>query len=134
MTNLKVITLNCRGAIKNTDLQNRLLSCFEINTTNIVLLQETHVSNFNLKNYIEKKFDCITYWSFGSNDSRGVAILILNNFTYHIEKFQRDNEGRIISVDIQSDVGSLRLISVYCPNDIPERKLESEDWKLKVGH
>ena len=41
---------------------------------------------------------------------------------YHIDKFQRDNEGRIISVDIQSDVGSLRLISVYCPNDIPERK------------
>ena len=81
MTNLKVITLNCRGAIKNTDLQNRLLSCFEINTTNIVLLQETHVSNFNLKNYIENKFDCITYWSFGSNDSRGVAILILNNLS-----------------------------------------------------
>ena len=122
MNEFNVATLNCRGAIKNLEYQCKLKSFFELNNLNIVFLQETHVNNLEMKKQIDKKFDCDSYWSFGASNSRGVAILILKKITYETIRFQTDQEGRLISVDIKTELGEIRFISVYLPNDIRERK------------
>jgi len=92
-----------------------------------------HVPNLELKNVVKEKFDCKTFCSFGSNDSRGVAIMIFNNFEYQVEKFYKDRDGRLIYVDITSHVGKLRLVSVYCPNNIQERKIFLENMEYHIN-
>ena len=122
MNAFSFMTLNCNGAIKHKDLQNRLKSCLEVNQINTLFLQETHVSNLRFKEEIESEFSCTSYWSFGENDSRGTAILIFHNFEFKVEKFRKDKDGRLLFVDINSDYGEARLVTVYCPNDIQDRK------------
>ena len=122
MNGFNIATLNCRGAIKNREHQDTLHSFFEVNKLNVILLQETHVNSLDIKKDIDKKFNCDSYWSFGSSNSRGVAILIFKNFKYEKIKFQTDYDGRVISIDIKSEFGEMRLMSIYLPNDITERK------------
>ena len=85
--NFKILSINVRGNIKNEEHKGKLLSCVWLNNINILLLQETHVSDLRYKKDIEKEFDCLSYWSFGSTDSRGVAIFIMNSFERDIMKF-----------------------------------------------
>ena len=86
------------------------------------MLQETHVNNLKLKYEIDRIFNCQSFWSFGSNDSRGVAILIMKNFEHKMNKFENDNEGRMIKVELSSDLGNLKVVNVYPPNDVTHRK------------
>ena len=122
MNGFNVATLNCRGAIKNIEQQIRLHSFFELNDLNVILLQETHVNSLDRKKEIDKYFNCDSYWSFGSSSSRGVAIIIFKNFKYEKIRFQTDCDGRVIYIDIKSEFGEIRLISIYAPNDITERR------------
>ena len=122
MSGFNICSLNCRGAIKDEDYQGCLNSFFEVNNFKIVFLQETHVNNLKLKKKIDEKFNCLSYWSLGTTSSKGVAILIFNNFEFKVLKFQSDTDGRVILVDIKCEIGEIRLVSVYCPNDISDRK------------
>ena len=122
MNGFNICSLNCRGAIKDDDYQGCLNSFFEVNHFQIAFLQETHVNNLEFKKKIDQKFNCLSYWSLGTNSSKGVAILVFNKFEYKILRFQTDFDGRVIVVDIKCEIGEIRLVSVYCPNDISERK------------
>ena len=115
-------TLNVRGAIKHNELRKKIISCVKLYDLNILMIQETHVNNLRFKYDIDRIFDCQSFWSFGSNDSRGVAILVMNNFEYKINKFENDNEGRLVKVEISSNSGDLNIVSVYAPNDGATRK------------
>ena len=121
--NFNVMSINVRGTIKNTEQRNKLLSCVQINNMNILLLQETHVKDLRLKSEIDKNFNCKSFWSFGSSDSKGVAVLIMNNFENTINKFEKDSEGRAVSVKISSPHGDFNIVSIYAPNNISERKI-----------
>ena len=121
--NFKIMSININGNIKNPEVKGRLLACVSINKINIILMQETHVASLKYKKVIDKEFNCDSYWSFGSNDSRGVAIFILKNFERDIIKFKRDNEGRVISVRLSSNLGNLNIVSSYAPNNVSDRKL-----------
>ena len=122
MNNLNIVTFNCNGALKNKDYQQTLISFFQLNRINIALLQETHIDNLSWKKEIDNIFNCNSLWSFGSNSSRGVAILLFKNFYFNVNKFVKDMDGRIISANITSDFGETKLMSIYCPNEPPDRK------------
>ena len=121
--NFNIATLNVRGAIKKPDKRINILSGIKLNNLDILLLQETHVNNLKIKFEIDRFFDCQSFWSFGSNDSRGVAILLMNNFNYEITKFDTDNEGRILKIVLQTNLGCLNIINIYAPNDASNRKI-----------
>ena len=114
--------LNIRGNIKDKMHRNKILSILTCNNINIALLQETHVSNLRYKRDIDNSFNCQSLWSFGSNSSCGVVVLLMNNFEFELENFIKDNEGRIISVKIKTSYGKINIVNVYAPNDIRERK------------
>ena len=120
--NLNILSLNIRGGIKNINKRSQLQSLIDINKINIILLQETHVSSLSFKNEIDKIFECESFWSFGESDSRGVGILILKNFERDVKSYKRDNEGRIISVSMTIGSEDIKIISVYAPNQISDRK------------
>ena len=120
--NITFATLNVRGAIKKDVARAKILSGIQLYKINVLLLQETHVNNLKLKNEVDKFFNCKSFWSFGSNDSKGSAILILNNFHHEIIKFDHDDDGRIVKVELKTSLGNVNIISLYAPNDISERK------------
>ena len=122
LNNFNILTLNVRGNIKNGRHRNKLLSIINNNEINIALLQETHVSNLSYKKNIDMLFNCQSLWSFGTNNSCGVAVLLMNNFEFEIKQFKRDSEGRIISVKLITEHGQMNIINSYAPNQIRERK------------
>ena len=54
--------------------------------------------------------------SFTSN-SRGVAILLNNNFEYKVIQQRRDNSGNMLALSISIDNKMYTLIVIYAPND-----------------
>ena len=116
------LTINVRGTIKNIEEQGKLLACVQLNNINILFLQETHVNDLKFKFQIDKIFNCQSYWSFGTSDSRGVAILLMNNFNKTVHKFEKDTEGRILSVKISSSFADLNIVNIYAPNEVTERE------------
>ena len=49
-------------------------------------------------------------------NSRGVAILIKNNFKYKIHDIQCDFDGNLLILDLNIASISVRLINIYAPN------------------
>ena len=78
--NFNILSLNVNDNIKNSDHRGKLLACTRLYNIHILLLQETHVSSLRYKEEIDREFDCESFWSFGSTDSRGVAVLLMNKF------------------------------------------------------
>ena len=119
---INLLTLNCRGAIKDSNKRGCLKEFFKAKKLNIVLLQETHIAQWDYKEKIENELECKSYWSFGSNSSRGTSILIFNNFEYEVLNFKRDSEGRVVTVDVKIENNIFKIASIYCPNEEKERK------------
>jgi len=72
---------------------------------------------------IEKEWGGNTFWSFGtSTESKGTAILIKPGLNCKINSFKHDHIGRNIILDVSLNNIELRLISVYAPNNVKERK------------
>jgi hypothetical protein len=95
---LRVATLTIRGLL-NAHLRYELLTQCLQEKISIILLQETHFYNVNNILLIKSMFDSERYYSFGSNRSKGVGIIVLNdNIT--VEKFELDTEGRLTYIDI----------------------------------
>ena len=119
---LKWITLNGRGLRKfwkRSVIFARLLD-FGVD---IIFLQETHVTNKReAEAYMKDIWSGKHYWSFGTNNARGVGTLIAKDLDYTFLKHTYDFEGRTCVVDIKMGDKNYRLINVYAPNDYRERK------------
>ena len=98
-----------------------VLNYFKVSNAGIICLQDTH-----WKKSDESKIrqiwngDCVLS-SYASN-SRGVCVLLNNNFEYQIVSEFKDTNGRIAFVDLKVGNFSVRFISIYAPNrDCPLR-------------
>lgn len=90
-------TLNCNGLL-NGPTRSELFSLYLTKKISILLLQETHFNNINNVENFKSLFSTDKcYFSFGSNKSRGVGIVILNhNIT--VTKYYLDLEGRMVYI------------------------------------
>ena len=110
---VKIITQNVRGLknkIKRRGIFNRLRE-----NADIVCLQETHSE---LKNEEEWNLEWHgnNYWSHGSNDSRGVAILVKSTTPIEVLDYVSDNEGRFIILHYTENGQKFILLNLYAPN------------------
>jgi len=55
------------------------------------------------------------YFSHGSTDSRGVAVLITPNSGVKVEKVTRDEDGRYIMLEVNHNGTQLLILNVYAP-------------------
>lgn len=60
-------------------------------------------------------YEC--YFNSYKSNSRGVAILINNNFEIKIKKEKKDLTGNILALDIELDYTNITLINIYGPNE-----------------
>ena len=87
---------------------------------NIYFVQDTH---FNVKDeqFIKAEWGYKAYFASNTSYSRGVAILINNNFDFEIKRVIKDKGGNFIMIHIETINNRLLLVNVYGPNqDDPE--------------
>lgn len=101
------------------------------NKCDVVFLQETHMSSVEVM-----KLCCgwvgHVYYSEGSSNSRGVAILVNKNVQFKLIKQIKDSSGRMIIILVEIQGQKMVLANVYAPNgDAPEFFVELES-KLGV--
>ena len=116
---IRIASINCQGLGCSSKRKN-VLNYYKSKDYNILCLQDTHFIP-ELEPYIETQwgYRCI-FNSFRSN-SRGVAILIQNNFEFKLHKEKKDLNGNLLALDISINNNKFTLINLYGPNsDNPE--------------
>ena len=112
--NVKVLSVNCQGL---QDLKKRfdVLNYLSTMDANIICLQDTHWTA-NDEKILKQMWKGNAILNGFSTNSRGVAILLNTNFEYKIISEYKDEDGRLIALDINLTEFSIRLITVYSPN------------------
>ena len=116
---LLVLSANCQG-LQNREKRVDVLNYLSKTNASIICLQDTHWSSKD-EPIIRSiwKGDCILNGI--SSNSRGVAILFNTSVEYSIASSYKDNEGNLISLDLNLGDISIKLINLYAPNrDSPE--------------
>ena len=125
---LKIITLYANG-LRAGDKRKQFFDFIEGQRADVVLVQETHISNF-------------TEWAgpqvhnFGSERSRGVAVLARTNLGKIISKGSL-GEGRIAWIDLEIKRNVYRFTSVYVPNSPRDRVAFFQTdlvWAVSTSH
>ena len=82
---------------------------------NIICLQDTHISP-KLESFIKAEWGYDAYFSSYTSNSRGVMILINNNFEQKVNRFTTDKNGNFIILDITIQSKRFTLAAIYGPN------------------
>jgi exonuclease III len=88
----------------------------------IILLQETHCRDENESRQWGFQWKGKSFWCNGSSSSKGVAVLFKQNLSYLPTDIYKDNEGRIMSFQINLDNKEYRISNIYAPNNANERR------------
>ena len=116
---IRILSANCQG-LRNKSKRKDVINYLQGLDPNIICLQDTHLVKSE-ENELRSLSNCECLISGIKSNSRGVAILMMNNFEYKINISKADNDGNMLYVDI--DIGSIgmRLINIYAPNaDTPQ--------------
>ena len=81
----------------------------------IVFLQETHSTKKDEKRW-NMEWSSKIYYSHGTSQARGVAILIKKKLGIKVQFIQKDDNGRYINLKIQYAHDDYVLSNVYGPN------------------
>ena len=83
-------------------------------------MQETHFSQ-NIENKLIQDFKGNLYQSNGTSNSRGVAIWIKKNVEFKLIDEYKDNEGRLLLINVKISNAIYTIINMYAPNNMNKR-------------
>ena len=120
---LKLFSFNCRGL--GNDIKRRsVFKWLKKQHGGIVLVQETHSTN-SIENKWRKEWDGEIFFSHGTSKSRGVMILIPPNLSCVASVVHKDEEGRLLIIDLKSDFGHLVVANTYVQTkDNPPKQID----------
>ena len=106
--------MNCNGL--NEDLKRiAVFAKLRKKTNGIILLQETHSTPEMEQRRQNDWGNKQMYFSHGASNSKGVAIIITNNYDANIVNVRRDTNGRMILLDIVR-IGTIFTVgNIYAP-------------------
>ena len=111
---IKILSANCQG-LRDGAKRAGVLNYLSQKKPNIVCLQDTHLISKDQNNLrCMTKCECLVNGA--KTNSRGVAILLFNNFEYKLLHHGSDNYGNLLYADINTNSLSMRIINVYAPN------------------
>jgi exonuclease III len=111
---LRINTINCQGlgdCNKRRDMFNYLRN----KKFNIYFLQDTHFISDD-ENFIQAQWGYKAYFSSFKSNSRGVAVLLNNNFDFCITNELNDENGNYIILECTIEEHKFILVSIYGPN------------------
>ena len=114
MVDLKLYSFNVRGIrdkVKRKILFNHFVTKYP---NGIYLLQETH-STPDIETTWCKEWQGKMYFSHGTNDSCGVALLISKDIDINVCEVKRDTMGRFLSLKFSMDDEEFQVVNIYAP-------------------
>ena len=119
LNTLHICTANVKG-LRDKQKRLRFYEWVKHQKSDITFIQESHFDK-NLENTLCNESKQHFYFSHGTTSSRGVAILINNKLQHEIIDEHKDNDGRIIMLNIEIENIIYSLINIYAPNNEQER-------------
>ena len=110
---LELSSLNVRG-LNNQKKRKTIFQWLKSSHPGIVLLQETHSLEEDEKAWVSE-WDNDIIFAHGTNNSRGVAILLDSKYEYIINKVDRDLQGRFIILNLSIDSVVFVIVNIYAP-------------------
>ena len=110
----KFLSLNVRG-ISNFHKRRTIFTWCKKQKADVIFLQETHSTKDN-ELFWKREWGAPFYCSHGASNSRGVAILIRNNFDCTVEEIVTDVNGRYIMLKVLLKGERAILVNMYGPN------------------
>ena len=138
---IKVLSANCQG-LRSKEKRNDVLNYLSSLQPGIICLQDTHWIDSDIR-LIKQIWNGDVYIKGEKSNSRGVAILIKDNFEYKVLSSFSDDVGNLIGVNLAIGEFTLKLINIYGPNtDSPDfyAKLRDlitsneQDYVMICGH
>ena len=111
------MSLNVRG-LRNRVKRNSTFSFLKDKNFQFYFLQEIY-SVPDDANTWSNEWGGDIFFSHGSTHSRGV--LIKPSCSYSVEGLNRDQNGRIISINLSSGSANILLCNTYAPNDLQQQ-------------
>jgi len=119
------MTLNVRG-LRNPVKRGSIFCFLKDQNCEVYFLQETY-SELSDEIVWRSKSGGIIFFSHGSTHSKGVCILINPTFNCASENLQKDQNGRIVSVDLNLNGSKFSLCNIYVPNDQRNQQVFLQD-------
>lgn len=113
--NSRLVSFNVRG-LRDRTKRKHLFHIFRKRNYDVILLQETHCTTSDIAVWTAQ-WGGDLYCCCGTSRARGVITLIQKNLKYHINKEIKDQEGRVLILDISFNNQSIALANIYAPNE-----------------
>jgi exonuclease III len=111
---LKIFTFNTKG-LKGPKKRERVLTWLKNKDADLILMQESHFQHEDKDNW-EDKWKGKIYNSPGTNNSRGVSLLIKNELSHKLLDKWMDKEGRWLICLIDINNQKYCIANYYGPN------------------
>ena len=92
-------------------------------------LQETY-SKLNDENIWSSEWGGVILFSHGTTHSKGVCILMNPSFNFTFENSHKDQNGRIVSVDVNLNGSKFSLYNIYAPNEQRQQQEFLHDFNI----
>eukprot|EP00794_Sanderia_malayensis_P014709 gene14709-16238_t len=132
---IKIISLNVHD-LRSFDKCQDLILWLGTSYFDMIYIQETHFTGKADTVALSRIWEGQSYFSFGSNHSAGVVVLLNKNFSHKLSSCSYDINGRWFNLSLDIDSTVLQLVNIYgeighhkdeCPGDIDEEELAEHD-------
>jgi exodeoxyribonuclease-3 len=110
-TSIKLCSVNCRGLSDKTKRRD-VLNYLRKKNFSIYCLQDVHWDQ-KWENMIRAEWGYECFTAGNTSNSRGVAVLLSNNFNFKIRNIKRDEMGNWIALDISMMSMDVSLVCIY---------------------
>ena len=112
---IKVSSVNCQG-LQNLEKRRDVISYIRDKESNFFCLQDTHWIDIDLEN-IKEIWERECFINGVKSNSRGVAILIKNNFEHEVIQGNKDKDGNFPQILLKLSSMTVHLITICGPNN-----------------
>ena len=112
--NFKLLSLNARG-IRSFDRRKSIFNWLFKSSADICFLQETY-STPEVENEWKKQWKGKTFFSHGTNHSRGVLILVKEQLDFRLQSLKVDSQGRYVLLEALIQDSPFALLNIYAPH------------------
>ena len=116
-----LISVNSQG-LRSPDRRKSAFSYFLRHRLDIILLQETHWT-VDMEMQIKREWNGGVIFNHGTNNARGVAILINSRLDYTVTQTRSDNEGRVLNIMLHLEGHALNIVNIYAPHTDSARQM-----------
>ena len=128
---IRLFSMNCNGLRDNVK-RMAVMQRLKRQRSGIFLLQETHTTTDIEARWCADWGNRRIYFSHGSSNSKGVAVLISNDYDIQIHNYVTDKNGRYVILNVESNGVRYTLGNIYAPTRDHEK--EQQDVLAEFTH